>query len=71
MSTVDDDPRLLPLDDEVGVDLDGEVPVVDLQDLEVVEADGDVHREAAGSVQRRNISGKKINMSRWRLWSSG
>ena len=60
MSKVDDDPGLLPLDDEVGVDLDGEVPVVDLQDLEVVEADGDVHREAAGSVQRRNISGKKM-----------
>ena len=43
MSKVDDDPRLLPLDDEVGVDLDGEVPVVDLQDFKVVEPDGDAH----------------------------
>ena len=35
-------PVVPPLDDEVRVDLDGEVSVVDLQDLEVVEADGDV-----------------------------
>ena len=37
-------PVVPPLDDEVGVDLDGEVAVVDLQDLKVVEADGDVQR---------------------------
>ena len=41
---VDDDSGVSPLDDEVGVDLHGEVAVVDLQDLEVVEADRHVHR---------------------------
>ena len=51
-----DDSRIFPLDDEVGIDLDGEVPVVDLQDLEVVKPDRDVHRLTPGAFKWRDVS---------------
>ena len=39
---VNDDSVVLPLDDEVSIDLHREVSVVNLENLEVVEADGNV-----------------------------
>ncbi len=61
---VDVHPGVPPLDDEVGVDLDGKVPVVNLQDFEVVEPDGDVQgadEAAVGQrwVDRRHVPGER------------
>ena len=57
---VNDDPAVPPLDDEIRVDLDREVAVVDLEDLEVVEADAHVQRLGgtllAPRVDRRHVS---------------
>jgi len=53
---INDDSGVFPLDDEVGVDLDGEVPVVDLQDLEVVEPDRDVHGLTPWTFKRWDVS---------------
>ena len=39
------EPPVAPLHDEVGVDLDREVPIVNLQDLEVVQPNLDLVQE--------------------------
>jgi hypothetical protein len=55
------DPEVSPLHNQVGVDLDGEVAVVNLEDLEVVEADGDVERTDAAAtidVDWGHVSGR-------------
>jgi len=63
---VDHEPPVLPANDQVGVDGHGEVAVVDLQDLEVVESDADVERRALLGVQRdrrdesATIKGEKV-----------
>ena len=58
MCEVNDDPGILPLDDEVCVDLDGKVSIVNFQNLEIVKPDRNVHRISTRTLQRGHVSEK-------------